>query len=125
MSPKGQGAFNEVIHAPVRLRICGVLRHADRIEFRAVRETLAITDAHLSKNLKVLTDTGYVALAKESSRARDDARRLTWVRLTRAGKRAFDQHIAALHSIASGSGQPSDTPGPPGRPREAHGAEHA
>lgn len=92
--------FNEVIHSPVRLRICGVLRRVDELEFAVVRDALKVNDAHLSKNLKVLADAGYLALRKERSSARGDARRLTWIALTSAGRSALESHLLALTHIA-------------------------
>ncbi len=94
--------FNEVIHAPLRLRICGMLRAVDEIDFAVLREALGIADASLSKHLKVLADNGFVKTVKRASTARTDSRRLTWVRLTVAGRRAFDAHVEKLRQIAGG-----------------------
>ena len=95
-------AFHELIHAPVRLRICGLLRSVDEVEFAVLRDTLQLKDANLSKNLRLLSDAGLIATRKEFSPARGDARRLTWVSLTRAGHTAFSAHLAALRAIADG-----------------------
>jgi len=95
-------AFDEVVHSPVRLRIGGLLRRGAELEFGVLRDTLGITDANLSKNLRVLADAGYVGVRKESSPSRTDARRLTWVTLTPAGRRAVEAHLAALAQIAEG-----------------------
>lgn len=102
MSPAPVPVFDDVIHSPVRLRICGVLRHVTELEFAVIRDALDIADAHLSKNLRVLADTGYLTVRKESSAARDDARRLTWVALTTPGRQALEGHLAALAEIADG-----------------------
>lgn len=102
MSAGTAPAFNEVIHSPARLRICGVLRRGAELEFALLRDTLGLTDANLSKNLRVLADAGYVTVRKESSPARTDARRLTWVTLTPDGRRAVEAHLAALAQIAEG-----------------------
>ncbi len=96
------GVFDEFLHSPIRLRICGLLGNADSIEFHVVRETLGITDAHLSKNVKALTDAGYLSVAKKASDERGDSRRLTWLALTGKGRRAFAQHFRALRTIATG-----------------------
>src|SRR5690625_6848582 len=90
--------FNEVIHAPLRLRICGILRSVDEVDFAVLRDTINISDASLSKHLKVLTDNGFVKSTKRASQARSDSRRLTWVRLTAAGRKAFDAHVEQLRS---------------------------
>lgn len=92
--------FDEVIHSPVRLRICGLLRNVSELEFAVIRETLDLSDANLSKNLKVLAEAGFVRTRKERSSLRADARRLTWVTLTGMGRRALEGHLAALAEIA-------------------------
>jgi DNA-binding MarR family transcriptional regulator len=102
MSAVADPLFNEVIHSPVRLRICGVLRRGAQLEFAVVRDTLGLTDANLSKNLRVLADAGFVTVSKERSPDRADSRRLTWVSLTPEGRRAVEAHLAALAQIAQG-----------------------
>ncbi|MDM7989121.1 transcriptional regulator [Arthrobacter sp. zg-Y877] len=92
--------FDEVVHPPTRLRICGLLRPVEQMDFAVLRDTLGISDATLSKQLKVLGDAGYVRLAKTTSPARRDARRITWVALTPAGRSSFDAHVLALQEIA-------------------------
>ena len=92
-------SLNTTIHAPARLRICGMLRHVDAIDFAAIRESLGITDSSLSKHLAVLTDAGYVTMKKESSVLRVDARRIVWVKLTESGRCAFDDYIETLQTI--------------------------
>ncbi len=104
-------SFNELIHAPLRLRICGLLRSVDELEFSVVRDALAIDDAKLSKHIRVLTDAGFVSLRKERSASRADSRRLTWVKLTPVGSTAVEAHLAALTAIANGA----DIDATPGR----------
>lgn len=103
-------AFDETIHAAIRLRICGLLRHVDEIDFAVLRDTLKTSDATLSKHLKVLLGAGYLSMTKAASPTRSDARRLTWVKQTTAGRHAFDAHIEELRRIAVGS---SDMPAEP------------
>lgn len=94
--------FDDTIHAPVRLRISGTLRRIDQIEFAVLRDTLGVTDATLSKHLKVLVQAGYATTIKSRSATRSDARRLTWIAQTRAGRAAFDAHVEELRRIAVG-----------------------
>ncbi|TWP32950.1 transcriptional regulator [Leekyejoonella antrihumi] len=103
-------AFNDTIHAAIRLRICGLLRHLDEIDFAVLRDTLGTSDATLSKNLRVLVDAGYISMTKAASPTRSDARRLTWVRQTPAGRHAFDGHIEELRRIAVGFSDVSADP---------------
>ena len=55
MTGRLEPVFNELIHAPLRLRICGLLKSADELDFSVLRDALGIDDAKLSKNLKVLS----------------------------------------------------------------------
>jgi DNA-binding MarR family transcriptional regulator len=98
-------AFDETIHAPTRLRICGLLRHLDDIDFPVLRDTLRMSDASLSKHLRVLINAGYVSMTKNPSPTRSDARRLTRIKQTRTGRHAFDAHMEELRRIAA---RPSD-----------------
>ncbi len=99
-----EARFDEVIHAPLRLRICGLLRRVDRLDFTALRDALDVSDATLSKHLKTLVTASYVASDKTASADRGDARRIMWLALTRAGRSAFDAHVRALKEIAGDDG---------------------
>ena len=98
-----EARFDETIHAPVRLRICGLLRQVDQLDFAVLRDSLKVSDATLSKHLKILATSGYVISSKAASEGRSDARRITWLTLTRTGQSAFDAHIHALQQIAGTS----------------------
>ncbi|MFV0429624.1 MAG: transcriptional regulator [Arachnia sp.] len=89
--------FNELIHAPHRLRICAMLWAADAVEFATLREHLGVADSVLSKNLKALVDAGYVALDKQTSRGRSR----TWARLLVPGRTAWQGHLAALQEMVA------------------------
>ncbi len=90
------GAFDELIHSPVRLRICAALGTATALEFTAIEEALKVSTSTLSKQLRVLADAGYVSLDK---RKQSFGRPRTWVSLTLRGRRAFDAHVAALRRL--------------------------
>jgi DNA-binding MarR family transcriptional regulator len=100
--PADAGTFSEIIHAPLRLRICGLLRSVDELDFAVLRDTLGVSDATLSKHLKTLIDAGVASSSKTASAARGDSRRITWLKLTAAGRDAFDDHVRALRQIAAG-----------------------
>lgn len=95
-----EARFDETIHAPLRLRICGLLRHVDGLDFALLRDSLEVSDATLSKHIKTLTTAGYLSSRKAASNERSDARRVMWLSLTKDGQIAFDRHVRALHEIA-------------------------
>lgn len=96
--------FDEAIHAPTRLRLCGLLRPVDFIEFAALMEMLDLSDANLSKTVRRLAELGYVTASKHASLEHNDRRLRTRVAMTELGRRAFDGHIAALREIAGTAG---------------------
>jgi len=87
--------FDEVIHAPVRLRICAALDPVREIEFGALLTLLHISKSALSKHISVLTDAGYLT----QRRAVRDTRRRLWLGLTPTGRSAYHGHVAALRRI--------------------------
>ncbi|MGY1711516.1 transcriptional regulator [Geodermatophilus sp. SYSU D00758] len=91
-------SFDAVIHPPPRLQICGLLAAVDSMEFAAVRDQLGVSDSVLSKHVKQLEEAGYLRIGKATiaSRVR------TSLALTRAGRAAFDAHVAELRRITGG-----------------------
>ncbi len=88
--------FDPVIHAPARLQIMAVLAGVQDAEFAMLRSTADVSDSVLSKHLAALNEAGYVRLRKAAL----DGRQRTWVSLTRAGRAAFRDHVAALTALA-------------------------
>lgn len=88
-------AFDEVIHAPHRLRICAALSAAQKVEFGYLQEHLDLSKSALSKHLTQLGDAGYVT----QQRGVRDARSRLWLALTPAGARAYAAHVRALQEI--------------------------
>lgn len=91
-------AFDEVVHAPIRLRICVMLAPVASAGFQGLREDLDVADSVLSKHLKTLSEAGYVSLRREGAKGK---RPTTWVTLTKAGRMALNGHLAALEQLAA------------------------
>lgn len=81
--PSSQAQFDELIHAPSRLRICASLAPVDWAEF-----------VHLKQNLG---DAGYVHVERFTKLGRSHVR----VSLTTVGRRAYVGHVAALREITA------------------------
>ena len=93
-----EDGFDQVIHAPVRLRICAALDRVREIEFGALLTMLGISKSALSKHISVLAGAGYVG----QRRAVRDTRQRVWISLTTTGRTAYQGHIAALRRIVEG-----------------------
>ena len=103
-----EARFDELIHFPARLRVCGLLRNVDALAFRVLEEALQLPAPQVSRHLKALSEAGYVTVSKTASSERSDARRVAWVRLTPAGRQALDGHMAALEQIVGWSAAAHD-----------------
>ena len=93
--------FDELIHPSTRLSIVALLAAADWVDFGFVRDRLDLSDSALSKQFATLEDAGYVV----TERLLVNRRRRVRVRLTDAGRRAFDGHVAALQEIVATADQ--------------------
>ena len=87
--------LDDVVHQRVRLGILAITHEARRVEFGFLRTTLELTAGNLSQHLTVLENAGLIAIEKgyEGRRAR------TWIQLTKAGRRALNDEIAALKTL--------------------------
>jgi DNA-binding MarR family transcriptional regulator len=92
-----EAAFDELIHAPLRLQICAMLSPVRCLLFSDIRDSLEVSDSVLSKHLSALAEAGYV----EVSRVRAESRSRRQVMLTKRGRTALHGHLAALQAIAA------------------------
>lgn len=99
--------FDDLIHAPTRLRITSALATGTEVEFSVLEDALGISTSLLSKQLKLLADAGYLALEK---RPQPFGRPRTWLRLTPAGRRAYLGHVEALRQLVTDIPATTDHP---------------
>ncbi|WP_404352808.1 transcriptional regulator [Phycicoccus jejuensis] len=94
--PHARHRLDDVLHAPVRFSIAATLAGADEAEFALVRDEVEVSDSVLSKQVSALEQAGYVKVRKGYVGKRPR----TWLSLTRAGRDAWQAHLAALRDIA-------------------------
>jgi DNA-binding MarR family transcriptional regulator len=84
--------LSETVHQRHRLGILTITSRARQADFGYLRETLGLTSGNLSTHLTVLEDAGLVRVEKgyEGRRPR------TWVSITREGRAALADELAAL-----------------------------
>jgi DNA-binding transcriptional ArsR family regulator len=90
--------LDPVIHAQARLRLTATLATlpaGDRITFPRLQELLDMTAGNLATHLRKLEDAGYVEITK-AHRGRSP---VTYVALARAGRRAYEDYVAALQAL--------------------------
>jgi len=91
-----------VIHQPVRLQIMGALcglGRSEQVDFGFLKKKLALTDGNLGAHLATLEESGYLEVEK----AFVGRKPKTYLAATKAGRRAFDEHVAALRLILAGA----------------------
>jgi DNA-binding MarR family transcriptional regulator len=87
--------FDDLIHAPHRLRICAMLSQAEAVEFGEIQRRSELSKSALSKHLTQLEEAGYIT---EAAIVREGRSRQL-LSLTRTGRSAYANHRAALQRI--------------------------
>lgn len=92
---------DDIIHQPVRLKVMAalnVLPVGEAIEFTRLKKIVGATDGNLGAHLATLANATYVDISKDFVGKKPRTR----VAMTRAGRRAFAQHVAYLRDILDG-----------------------
>lgn len=87
-----------LIHQPVRLRIMSALKtlpEGEQIEFVKLKQLVEATEGNLGSHIGALESAGYVETEKDFHRNRPRTR----ARLTREGRRAFQDYVDFLKGI--------------------------
>lgn len=87
-----------VIHQPQRLKIMAALKALpprEQLEFMRLKAIVGATDGNLGAHIVTLEQSGYVEVEKDFFGRKPRTR----VRLTRNGRRAFEDYVAFLRDI--------------------------
>lgn len=93
---------DNLIHQPVRLKIMAALKAlplAEQIEFVRLRKIVDATEGNLGAHIQTLEQAGYIAVEKDFAENKPRTR----IRLTKLGRRAFEDYIAILRRIIEGA----------------------
>lgn len=95
MSDHPTNGLNDVVHQKHRLGILTIAAESKRVEFGYLKDALELTGGNLSRHLTVLVEAGLLDMEK----GYDGKRPKTWVSITRAGRKALADEIAALRAL--------------------------
>ncbi len=87
--------LDPVLVPPKRLAAIGIAAASKSVEFGFLRDQLELSDSDLSKQLKALSDAGYLT-SKRTGRGKT---RKSWFAITEEGQAALTAHAAALQSL--------------------------
>ncbi len=97
--------LDPVIHAQPRLRVTvalAALDVGDQITFPRLQQLMGMTAGNLSTHLRKLEDAGYVTVTKGHRRRTP----VTYIALTRPGRRALEDYTAALRALLATEPRP-------------------
>jgi predicted ArsR family transcriptional regulator len=98
--------FERLLEHRCRLGISVLLAHHDALSFTRLRDLLGETDGSLGAHLGKLEAAGHLEVEKSF----EGRRPISWYRLTRAGRRVLEAHLAALEALVSAAAPLADDP---------------
>lgn len=93
--------LHKVFDSRVRLGIMSALMVNEEVSFNELKELIKVTDGNLASHLKALEDNSYVKVNKGFIGRKTN----TTYAVTKAGEKAFRQHIDALELMIKQMGR--------------------
>jgi DNA-binding MarR family transcriptional regulator len=87
--------LNKAFESRIKLGIMSVLAVNDRLDFNALKEYLDVTDGNLASHIKALEKEAFIGVEKSFVGKKPN----TQYFMTKAGKKAFDDHLKALEKL--------------------------
>lgn len=95
------GDLNKAFESRVRLGMMSILLVNDFVDFATLKEQLQITDGNLASHIAALEKLGYIEIRKQFIGKKPNTSYLA----TKAGKKAFTEHLDALEKLIKQSGE--------------------
>lgn len=92
--------LNKAFDSRVRLGIMSALMVNENVSFNELKELIQVTDGNLASHLKALEESGYMKVNKGFIGRKTN----TTYMVTKAGEKAFKQHLEALEKMIKGIG---------------------
>lgn len=90
--------LNKVFDNRIRLGVMSILMVNEEINFNDLKQMLEVTDGNLATHLQSLEENGYLKIKKGFIGKKTS----TTYSITKAGEKAFTDHISALENIIKG-----------------------
>ncbi|CAN5259255.1 transcriptional regulator [soil metagenome] len=87
--------LNKIFDSRIRLGIMSTLMVNAEINFNDLKELINVTDGNLASHIRSLEDNGYIKVKKGFIGRKTN----TTYAVTKAGEKAFQQHLAALEKM--------------------------
>jgi len=87
--------FNKAFESRIRLGIMSVLAVSTSMDFKGLKETLAVTDGNLASHLRALEEEEYITVEKSFINRKPN----TNYTITEKGLESFKNHLKALEEL--------------------------
>lgn len=87
--------LNKVFDSRIRLGIMSAVLVNDEVSFNELKELIEVTDGNLASHLKTLEEASYIKVNKGFIGRKTN----TTYAVTKAGEKAFKQHLEALEKM--------------------------
>ena len=87
--------LNKVFDSRIRLGIMSALLVNEEVNFNDLKELIQVTDGNLASHLKTLEESAYIKVQKGFIGRKTN----TTYSVTKAGEKAFKQHLEALEKM--------------------------
>jgi DNA-binding HxlR family transcriptional regulator len=96
--------FHKAFESRIRLGIMSALAVNDMVDFNSLKEYLDLTDGNLANHLKALEKEAFIDVKKSFVGKKPNTKYF----MTRAGKKAFDDHLKALENLLKANTRKKD-----------------
>ncbi len=90
--------LNKVFESRIRLGVMSILMVNEEVNFNDLKQLLEVTDGNLATHLVNLEENGYIRVHKGFVGKKTN----TTYAITKAGEKAFNEHIRALEEMIRG-----------------------
>ena len=87
--------LHKAFESRIRLGIMSALAVNDTFDFNSLKEYLEVTDGNLASHLKALEKEEFIGMKKSFVGRKPNTKYF----MTKHGKKAFEEHIAALENL--------------------------
>src|ERR1700730_3329644 len=89
------GNLNKIFDSRIRMGVMSILLINEEVNFNDLKQLLELTDGNLASHLTNLEENGYIKVHKGFIGRKTN----TTYSITRAGEKAFKEHIEALENM--------------------------
>lgn len=87
--------LSDILHQPIRTQIMALLLQVKELDFSSLKQTLSLTDGHMTTHMRALIANGYIIAEKRFV----DKKPKTFYQVTPLGKMAFLDYLSQLREM--------------------------